>query len=175
MRVIFAISSFVLPFLLLVFAFLLMKPKANLFDSFVDGAKSGLETVTSLIPTLVLVMVGVNMLFASGAVDILASLLNPLLAPLGVPKEMLPNIVLRPFSGSATTVVADKMFRDFGADSDISKTSSILMGCTDTIIYTVAVYFSSVKIKKTRYAITSSFIVFAFSIFVSIFASEFLL
>ena len=161
-------TKMVMPSLLLLLSFMLLFSKKNLADSFFDGAKDGAKTVFGLLPAFLLIMCGVSALFSSGAVDSICSALSPLLTPLGIPGEMMPSIVLRPFSGSATTAVADKLFRDFGADSSVSKITSILMGSTDTIIYTLGIYFSCAKIKKTRYALPASFIVFAFSIFICI-------
>ncbi len=161
-------SSALLPLMLLMFAIIMCVQKNNFFDSFAAGAREGLISVIDLLPTLVLVVLGVNMLFSSGAVDTVISLLSPVLTPLGVPKELLPNIALRPFSGSATTAIADKLFRDYGTDGEAGIAASILMGSTDTIVYTLAVYFSAVKIRKTKHAFAASFLVFIFSIFVSI-------
>ncbi len=136
----------------------------NLFQSFVDGAFDGMKNCARLLPTLLLVMCAVDALFSSGAVDIICNALKPVLVFLGVPEEILPAIILRPFSGSAVTATADKMFAFYGPDSAVSKTACILMGSTDTIIYTLSVYFSSCNIKKTRYAILASFIVFFISL-----------
>ena len=166
MRIITYVSSFAMPLILMILAVLFVTFKRNLFDSFVSGALEGAKTCFDLLPTLLLIMCGVAALFSSGAVDILCSIFSPILSFLKIPRELIPTIVLRPFSGSATTAIADKLFRDFGADSHVSKIASVLMGSTDTIIYTLGMYFSASKIKKTRYALPASFVVFIFSIFV---------
>ena len=158
----------VMPFLICLIAIILLYSKNNLIESFVNGAKEGAESCFNLLPTLLLVMCGVSAMFSSGAVDILCKLTKPALTFFGVPEQMLPTIVLRPFSGSGVTAVADKMFKDFGADSQASKIACLLMGSTDTIIYTLSMYFSSVNIKRTRYALPASFIVFVFSILICV-------
>ena len=162
-------SQYVMPLILVLFAnILLFSKNKNLVDSFVTGAKDGAKCCFKLLPTLLLVMCSVQALFSSGAVDIICNMFRPVLLFFGVPEELFPSIVLRPFSGSAVTAVADKMFRDFGADSTVSKIACLLMGSTDTIIYTLSIYFSSANIKRTRYALPASFVVFLFSIFICV-------
>ncbi len=166
------ISVYAMPLIMSVFALVLVFGKMDFTESFIKGAIDGAESCFNLLPTMLLIMCGVSALFSSGAVDVLTRLLSPILTLLGVPEEMLPSIVLRPFSGSGVTAVADRMFQETGADSDASKIASILMGSTDTIIYTLSVYFSAAKIKTTRYALPASFFVFFFSIFVSVFVGK---
>ena len=162
-------SWYIIPLILVTFAFILLFSKnKNIADSFVSGAKEGAVCCYKLLPTLLIVMCGVSALFSSGAVDILCNALKRAFVFFGVPPEMLPSIVLRPFSGSAVTAVADKMFRDYGPDSDVSRIACLLMGSTDTIIYTLSIYFSAANIKRTRYALPASFVVFIFSIFVCV-------
>lgn len=168
------LPKYVMPILLLSFSLLLFMSKKSLYDSFVRGTKEGLECCVSLFPTLLLVMCGVGGLYSSGAIDVLCEFSKPLFSFFGVPDEMLPSIVLRPFSGSGVTAVADRMFRESGADSYASKIACLLMGTTDTIIYTLSVYFSAAGIKKTRHALASSFAVFIFSIFVCTFVGNLL-
>lgn len=160
------LTKFVMPIILLAFALVLVLSKKNLLDSFVKGAREGMECCVNLLPTLLLVMCGVSALFSSGAVDVLCNFSRPLLSAFGVPEEMLPSIILRPFSGSGVTAVADRMFRECGPDSVPSKIACLLMGSTDTIIYTLSLYFSAAKIKRTRYATLVSFVAFVFSIVV---------
>ena len=149
-----------------------MFSKNNLSDSFIKGAKEGMECCFNLLPTLVLIMCGVSAVFSSGAVDVICSLFTPILSLFGVPEQLMPAIVLRPFSGSGVTAVADRLFKESGADSFVSKTACILMGSTDTIIYTLSMYFSAVKNKRTRYALPASFIVLIFSVLVSLYISK---
>ena len=169
------LTEFVMPLMLFVFAVILLTCGEKAFENFVCGAKEGMECCINLLPTLVLVMCGVSALFSSGAVDFLCNISRPFLVLVGVPEEMLPTIIIRPFSGSGVTAVADRMFRECGPDSEVSKISSLLMGSTDTIIYTLGVYFSAVKIKRTRYALIASFVVFVFSVFVCTYIGKFML
>ena len=175
MQFVSVITKGVMPGILLLFSLLLLVSKKDLLKSFFDGAKSGFESCVGLLPTLLLVMCSVSAVFASGGADILCNVLDPFFSKLGIPDELLASIVLRPFSGSAVTAVADRMFKENGPDSFVSKTASLLMGTTDTIIYTLSIYFSSVKIKRTRYALPVSFIVFLFSIVLCVSVGKILL
>lgn len=168
MQYLYSVTAIVMPLILLIFAIIICFAKENLLDSFEAGVKEGLSCSMSLLPSLLLVMCAVSALFSSGAVDILCGVFKPLLSIMGVHEQMLPTIILRPFSGSGVTAIADKLFCDFGPDSSLSKTASILMGTTDTIIYTLCMYFSAAGIKKTRYAIPASFVVFIFSIIICV-------
>ena len=160
------LTKYIMPLILFLFALVLVTSKKNLLDSFAKGAREGMECCINLLPTLILVMCGVSALFSSGAVDVLCNVFKPLLSVIGVPEQMLPSIILRPFSGSGVTAVADRMFREHGPDSIASKIACLLMGSTDTIIYTLSMYFSAANLKKTRYALAASFVVFFFSILV---------
>ena len=164
MNLLLSFSKVVIPCMMAVFACVFISSDSNKYDSFVKGAKEGINNCMNLLPTLLLVMCGVGAFYSSGAIDILCMTLRPVFAVLGVPQEMLPSIILRPFSGSAVNSVADRLFRETGADSSVSKTVCLFVGTTDTIIYTLSAYFSSSGIKRTRYAIPASFVVFIFSI-----------
>lgn len=127
--------------------------KVSVFDAFVVGAKQGFELVLSIIPYLVGMMVAVSMLRASGFFDLLNRVLAPAMTALGVPPEVLPLALIRPFSGSASTGVMSELIHQYGGDSLISKTAATMMGSTETTLFVVAVYFGAVGIKKTRHAI----------------------
>ncbi|MDI9819783.1 MULTISPECIES: spore maturation protein [unclassified Legionella] len=127
--------------------------KINVFDVFVTGAKQGFETAISIVPYLIAMIVAIGMLRASGFFELVNSLLAPVLSALGMPAELLPLALIRPFSGSASTGIMAELIHEHGGDSLISKTAATMMGSTETTFYVVAVYFGAVGIKKTRYAI----------------------
>lgn len=127
--------------------------KINVFDAFVVGAKQGFDTSISIIPYLIAMMVAIGMLRASGFFDLLNQLLAPLLSMIGMPPEVLPLALIRPFSGSASTGVMAELIHQYGGDSIIAKTAATMMGSTETTFYVIAVYFGSVGIKRTRHAI----------------------
>lgn len=127
--------------------------KIDVFDAFIIGAKQGFDTVVSIIPYLVAMMFAVGMLRASGFFELLARWLGPLLAYIGMPPEILPLALIRPFSGSAATGVMAELIHEHGGNSYIAKTAATLMGSTETTFYVIAVYFGAVGIRRTRYAI----------------------
>ena len=143
--------------------------KKQYFDDFVSGAKDGISSAVSLLPTLVALVVGVKMFTASGAADALSALLSPALSKIGVPAEILPLLITRPFSGSASNAAFSELLSEYGADSFVSLCASVIMGSSDTMVYVIALYFSSVGIKKSRHAFVSAFLVMLFCIFFACF------
>ncbi len=132
--------------------------KINVFDAFIDGAKKGFETTISLIPYLIAIMVAVGMLRASGFFELLQQWLGPLLNTLGMPTELLPLALIRPFSGSAASGMMAELIHDHGGDSFLAKTAATMMGSTETTFYVIAVYFGAVNIRRTRHAIPAGLI-----------------
>ncbi|WBY63660.1 MAG: Spore maturation protein [Thermocaproicibacter melissae] len=130
--------------------------KVPVFDTFVTGAKEGLHTSVSILPTLVGLIMAVSMLSASGALDLLSSLLAPAANFLGLPPEVMPLALIKPFSGSGSTAVLTQIYKDCGPDSFAGRVASVMAGSTETTFYAVAVYFGSVGIKKTRHTIPAA-------------------
>ncbi|MBA2653414.1 MAG: spore maturation protein [Tatlockia sp.] len=127
--------------------------KINVFDSFVTGAKQGFETSITLIPYLVAMLVAIGMLRASGFFELMQTILAPFLSFLGMPSELLPLALIRPFSGNASLGIMAELIHQHGGNSLIAKTAATMMGSTETTFYVVAIYFGAVGIKRTRYAI----------------------
>jgi spore maturation protein B len=130
--------------------------KVPVFDTFVTGAKEGLHTSVSILPTLVGLIMAVSMLSASGALDLLSSLLASAANFLGLPPEVMPLALIKPFSGSGSTAVLTQIYKDCGPDSFAGRVASVMAGSTETTFYAVAVYFGSVGIKKTRHTIPAA-------------------
>lgn len=127
--------------------------KVKVYESFLGGAKNGIETAVQMMPTLIGLLVGVGILRASGFLDFLAGLLAPVAKPIGMPAEVVPLFIVKLFSGSAATGVTLDLFRTFGPDSFIGIWASILMSCSETVFYTLSVYFLAAKVTKTRYTL----------------------
>lgn len=125
--------------------------KIPVFDAFVDGAKKGLITLYSIIPTLVGLIVAVNMLKASGALDMLCDFISPAAEFLGFPKEIVPMVLLRPVSGSGSTALLNQIYTDSGPDSFAGRVASVLAGSTETTFYAITVYFGATRVKKIRH------------------------
>lgn len=150
------ISSVVLPVLVFgVFLYGLIK-KVDILDTFTEGAKENLKISVELLPTLTLLMLGVGMFKASGALGWITSQLAPFAEFLGFPPDCLPLALLRPVSGSGALAILGNILNEQGPDSFSGRVASVLMGSTETTFYTVAVYFAATKVKKTRHALTSA-------------------
>lgn len=130
--------------------------KVDVFSAFCEGAAEGLKTCADILPALVLLIVFIGMLQASGAIEALTSLLQPLCSAVGFPEECTPMVLLRPFSGSGAIAVYDEIASQNGVDSFAGKVASVLLGSSETTFYTVAVYFSAVKVKNTRHAVPAA-------------------
>lgn len=127
--------------------------KVQVFDVFVEGAKQGFNTSLSIVPYLIAMLVAIGMLRASGFFELMGQMLAPVLSAIGMPSELLPLALIRPFSGSASTGIMAELIHTHGGNSLIAKTAATMMGSTETTFYVIAVYFGAVGIKRTRYAI----------------------
>lgn len=173
MNIIDNISSLIIPVVILAFALLLFRDKNEYFNSFLEGAMQGLKTTVNLIPTMVLLLVALSMLSASGATAALTKLLAPIGEKIGVPSEILPLLLTRPVSGSAANAAYTKLLGETGADSFPSFAASVIMGSSDTLIYVISVYFSgAVGVKNTRHAFPVALCVMLFCIFFSCFIAR---
>ncbi len=130
--------------------------KVDVFSVFCDGAAEGLRTCCDILPALVMLIVFIGMLQASGAITALTSLLQPLCSALCFPEECVPMVLLRPFSGSGAIAIYNDIATNAGADSFAERVAAVLLGSSETTFYTVAVYFSAAKIKNTRHAIPAA-------------------
>lgn len=128
----------------------------DVYSSVVKGAGEGLETVIRILPALIGLMTAVYMLRASGALDLAAAALGPVLEHLGLPGELLPLMLVRPISGSAALGVGAELISAYGPDSYLGRTAAVMLGSTETTFYTIAVYFGAVGITKTRYAVPAA-------------------
>lgn len=144
------VSIIVIPIFILMVVFYGYYKKINIYNSFLEGAKDGLSIVLSITPAVLAMVFAVNIFMDS---QVLEFLLKPLIKLLSFPKEILPMAVLRPISGTASMTIMTNIFQIYGVDSYVGKLASVLQGCTDTTIYTIALYYSSVKISKSRYTI----------------------
>lgn len=130
--------------------------RVDIFGEFCAGAGEGLKTCADILPALVLLLVCIGMFRASGAVVFLTNVLQPLCNVLGFPSEVVPLVILRPFSGSGAMAVYNEIAAAAGADTFAERVAATLIGSSETTFYTAAVYFSAVKRKKTRCAIPAA-------------------
>ena len=137
------LSRYLIPLIVFVIIMYGFIKKCDLYSTFVEGAIDGLRTVIDILPVLLAMIFAVNIFVGSGLLDIIG----------GKFKEIIPMIILRPISGNASLAMLSKIYYSSGVDSFISFLASIIQGATDTTIYVLALYFGSIKIKKTRYAL----------------------
>ena len=163
------LSALAMPLVMALAGLLMLFGKKDYFRAFTEGAAEGLQTTVRLLPTLVALMVAVTMLNASGAVTWITQLLSPLADVIGVPSELLPLLVTRPFSGSASTAAYSTLLTSVGADSFVGLCASVIFGSSDTVVYVIAIYCSSVGIRSTRWAFPCAFAVMLFCVFFSCF------
>ena len=149
-------ADLLIPGLLALTACVALWRKENVYDAMVCGAADGLRLLVNIIPALVVLLTAVHMLRASGALDALGRLLSPVFGAVGIPPELLPLMLVRPFSGSAALALGADLMKTYGVDSVIGKTAAVMLGSTETTFYTVSVYFGAAGIKRSRYVIPAA-------------------
>ena len=171
MKFITYLSSAILPLLVLFIVGTAIARRQRVYEDFLDGAKNGIRTAAEILPTLVGLMVAVGMLRASGFLDFVSGLLGKLLSATGFPTELLPIAVVKMFSSSAATGLLLDLFKEHGTDSALGQAASIMLSSTETIFYTMSLYFMSVKVKKTRYTLAGALTATVAGIIASVFLS----
>lgn len=143
-------SDLLLPCLFLLVAGICLWKKVDFWEAFLSGAKSGLQSAADILPALCLLMTALAMVRASGALDFLIRMLKPFSDKIGFPSEVLPLVILRPFSGSGALAYYEELCETLSPDSFAARVASVLMGGSETTFYTIAVYYGAVHIKNGR-------------------------
>lgn len=141
--------TYAIPIIVLFIIVYSYKKKVNIYDEFLVGAKEGLVVAFNLVPSVVAMVLAINIFVRSGILEFFLSFLPNV----GIPIEALSMAILRPISGNAALAMMNQVFTLYGPDSYAGYLASIIQGCTDTTIYVLALYFGSVKITKTRHAL----------------------
>lgn len=137
------LNNYLIPCIVLIIILYGFLKKCDIYNNFVDGAVDGLKIVVEILPVLLAMIFAVNIFVGSGILDIIG----------GKFKEVIPMVILRPISGNASLAMLSKIYQSCGVDGYISFLASIIQGATDTTIYVLALYFGSIKIKNSRYAL----------------------
>ena len=156
MNVLMYVSDFIVPTIILLVVTYGFLEKVKVYDEFVRGAKKGFYTVIKIMPTLIGLMVAVGILRASGFLEFMSGIIGKFTDYIGFPSQLVPLAIVRMFSSSAATGLVLDLFKEYGTDSRIGLIASIMMSCTETIFYTMSVYFMAAKVKKTRYTLTGA-------------------
>lgn len=174
MGIIRQISDYAIPAIFIVIIFTAAIRRVKSYDLFIEGAKDGIETVIKIMPSLVGLLVAVGVFKASGALDLLIILLRPLIDLLGMPPEVAPLALLRPISGSASFAFVTEIIKAFGPDTYEGRVAATMMGSTETIFYTLAVYYGSVGVKNIRYTLVAALMADIISVIASLWACRFI-
>lgn len=167
-------SNIAMPLMIIVIICYGVLERKKVFDIFLDGAKEGISIVFNIFPTLVGLFVAIGALRSSGVIDLVVNFLTPIFNLFDFPTEVLPLSIIRPISGSGSIAVATDIIKNFGVDSKIGFIASVIMGSTETTVYTIAVYTSSIGIKKTRFVLGAALIADFVGIIMSIIICQFL-
>lgn len=152
------ISNLLVPAIILGIVTYGITMRINVYEEFIKGAKKGFGTVIKIMPTLIGLMMAVGILRASGFLDFLSELIGKVTSYIGFPPQLVPLAIVRMFSSSAATGLVLDLYKEYGTDSRIGLIASIMMSCTETIFYTMSVYFMTAKIKKTRYTLPGALV-----------------
>ena len=146
-------ANYIIPtFIVFVLIYSLIK-KINAYDCFVLGARNSVDLCINTFPYLVAIFSIIELLQTSGLSNEISKLTSPVFGFVGIPSELTEFLILRPFTGSGSIGMLSNLFSIYGPDSYVSKCACVIMSCTETTFYVVAVYFSTTKIKKLGYTI----------------------
>ncbi len=158
LKIITLISDMMIPLVFIYIIFYGYSKRVDIYDSFIEGAKSGFNVVIDILPTMIGLMVAVGVFNASGATELLTELLRPVANTIGYPAQVIPLTLMRLVSSSASTGILLDLLKTYGPDSFTGRFVSVMMSCTETVFYTMSVYFMAVKITKTRYTLAGALI-----------------
>ena len=146
-------TNYIIPVVVLFIIFYGLIKEVDIYDVFLEGVKEGLGMVLKIFPTMFAMVMSVDVLVKSNFLSDITIFIKPILNFLGFPGELLPLAVMRPISGSSSLVLMNEIFKTYGVDSYLGRIASVIQGSTDTTIYIIGLYFSSIGIKKIRYSL----------------------
>lgn len=158
MNVLANISNIIIPVLIFYIIAYGLSTKINVYEEFLEGARDGMKTVVKIMPTMIGLMISVGILRASGFLDFIGRLFSMLFSHLSIPAPIMPLLLIKMFSSSAATGLVLDIFKAYGPDSRTGLLTSLIMSSTETIFYTMSVYFMAAKVKKTRYTLPGAMI-----------------
>lgn len=162
------LSEFMVPLLIFYIVSMGICAKRNVCEDFTRGAKEGLRLSVKLMPTMIAMLAAVNILRASGFLEFIAELLTPLAEQIHFPAPLLPLSIIKAFSGSGATGLLLDLFKQYGTDSNIGKIGSVMLSSTETIFYTMSLYFVTAGVRKTRYTLPGCLIATVIGIIMSV-------
>lgn len=158
MKILTYLSEFMIPFLVFYIVLKGICSKKNVYKDFMKGAKDGLELTFKIMPTMIAMLTAVNVLRASGFLEFLAETLRPVAEAIRFPAALLPLSIIKIFSSSGATGLLLDIFKEYGTDSYVGKVGALILSSTETIFYTMSLYFVTADIKKSRYTLAGCLI-----------------
>ncbi|RKJ80027.1 spore maturation protein [Butyricicoccus sp. 1XD8-22] len=149
-------TSAVVPLLLAAAGIFALREGVEVFPAFLEGAREGLRTAAGILPTMVGMLTAVYMLRASGCIDLFGQALSPVLAALGIPEECAALVLLGPVSGGGKLALGSEVMRQAGVDSYAGRAAAVMLGASETSLYTVSLYCGHLGLRKTRYALPAA-------------------
>lgn len=141
--------------------------KIDIFDTFIIGVKEGMKLSINLFPTIFAMIIAITMITDSGIINYICNIMRPIFIKIAFPTEVIPLAILRPISGSSSLVVLNDILTRYGTDTLIGRLASVMQGSTDTTIYIISMYFTSVGIKKIRYSLIVGLLADLLSVIIS--------
>lgn len=163
------ISAGIVPFMVLIVLSYGYIKGIDIYATFIEGAKEGLKTAIRILPYLIAIFIAIGIFRGSKALDMITDIIDPGARLLGIPKELLPLIIIRPISGSGALGVVRDIIREYGPDSFPGVVASAMMGSSETIFYTITLYFGSIGVKDYKHTLKAALISYIISIFITIF------
>jgi len=162
------LSKSIIPIILLIIITYGMLAERKVYEWFIEGAKEGLDVIRRIFPYILAMIIAVNIFREAKLIDVLNLIVRPIVNFIGLPEEVIPLVIIKPLSGSGALGVFTDIIKEFGPDTKIGLIASVIMGSTETIFYTITVYFGAVKVKKIRHTLWAAIIADITSIIMAI-------
>lgn len=175
MNVFMIASNMIIPVTILTIVCFGLSRKVSVYDSFIEGANNGFRTVVKIAPTMVALMIAVGILRSSGFLEMIGAFMGKFTVHIGFPGELVPLTIVKMFSSSAATGLLLDLYEEFGTDTLIGLIASISMSCTETIFYTMSVYFMTAKITKTRHTLAGALLSTGAGLLASVFLAKWMI
>ena len=146
-------TYFVIPLVVLFIVFYGLIKKVEIYDTFLEGVKEGLYMALKIFPTMFAMVMSVDVLIKSNILNDITMLIEPIFNVIKFPKELFPLAIMRPISGSSSLILMNDILKSYGPDSYLGRVASVIQGSSDTTIYIISLYFSSIGIKKIKYSL----------------------
>ena len=172
MSILLTISDFIIPVTILFIVVFGCLQKVDIYEVFLEGAREGLQTVVDILPTLIGLIMAVEVVRAGGLLDIMVECIRPFADAVGFPAELAPLSVVRLISSSAATGLLTDLFQHYGPDSYLGRVASVMMSCTETVFYTMSLYFLSVGIRRTRWTLPCALLANLVGVFAAVWLVE---